>query len=557
MNRRDFLLAAGSAAGWPFILNCDCNDVDNAAAGAPKGKRQEFIRDWYRRAFAAGAGVFVADVMTGPVVETKDTPTGEVIGARFPEDVRKGIRWYQTVEELSAQGTDVLHLACEEGRKAGAIVLGGARMSDAHHGARWQVQSDNPLFPKIVMDHPEWCNTWEDSSLDATLNFAVPEVQAHWLALLREMATNYDVDGIELNWMRWCRHFPHGKQREYLDVLTHFVHDVHIMLRDVARKKGREKLILGHRVAATLDECLNIGCDVATWAKKGYADYLAPMDFLFTDLNLRTDEFVTAVEGTDCLVYPSLVGIKYSFGRIYDNRDLYEGKDNHRAITMRSLAQFRAAAHNFYTWGADGGSSFNMYMWPPLQQEFYTQVISIFSSAKEATAGPRYYIYLPIWKDHGGGVGPTGRHNAQSLTFNADTIGRRQAFTFRMADGRNGEKIDGTLRFRIYDATPQDEFEIDLNGEAIPAERFDIEYQPQGEQWDEPTGEGTIPTGEQSELFEKSVPFSWPPNLRFEIPLVDCPPFRGDNELGITLVKKNPAADKAPVMEALEVQVSG
>jgi uncharacterized lipoprotein YddW (UPF0748 family) len=51
-------------------------------------------------------------------------------------------------------------------------------------------------------------HTWPDGSLDATLNYAIPEVQAHRLQILREMATNYDIDGLELNWMRCCRHFP-------------------------------------------------------------------------------------------------------------------------------------------------------------------------------------------------------------------------------------------------------------------------------------------------------------------------------------------------------------
>ncbi len=68
------------------------------------------------------------------------------------------------------------------------------------------------------------------------------------------------------------------------------------MLRDVARQKGRDGLILGHRVAPTVHECLNIGCDVETWAKRGDADFLAPMDFLVNDLNLRTDEFLKALE---------------------------------------------------------------------------------------------------------------------------------------------------------------------------------------------------------------------------------------------------------------------
>ena len=50
-------------------------------------------------------------------------------------------------------------------------------------------------------------------------------------------------------------------------------------------------------------------------------------------------------------------------------------------------------------------------------------------------------------------------------------------------------------------------------------------------------------------------PFEWPAGLCFEIPLADCPPFRGDSELGITLIKKDPAAQTDPVMEVLEVYV--
>jgi len=551
MDRRAFLLTTGAAAGTvllhpglraaeaargenpmkgrPLVFNQDCNDVDSVASTAPPGKRQEYIRDWYRRAFAAGAGVFVADTATGPVVETKDTPTGEVIGARFPAEVRKTIPWQQTIQELFAEGTDVLHLACEEARKAGAVILGGARMSDAHHGAQWQAQSDNPLYPQIVMDHPEWCNTWQDGSLDATLNYAFPEVQAHYLQILREMATNYDVDGLELDWMRFCRHFPAGHQREHLGDLTHFVHDVHIMLRNVARQKGRDRLILAHRVAPTVDECLNIGCDVGTWARKGYADYLAPMEFFLHDVSVRPDDFVKAVAGTGCLVYPGFGQPRYSYAATYP-------------LYMRSLDEFRALACNIYAWGGAGASVFNMYLWKDQDQEFSAHAIAILSDPRKALAGPRHYVYLP----HAAGAGPTGKINDQSLTFGADSVGRRQVFTFRMADGKHGEKLQGVLRFRIYDATPLDEFAIDLNGEAIAPGKLRVTSQPQGETFEALAGP----------LFQPGAPFTWPAGLCFEVALEDCPAFRGDNALGIALTKRGTAGDKHLVMEALDVRVS-
>jgi len=497
---------------------------------------QAWIREYLQRVFAAQVEVFIADVAMNDIVCVKDIPSGEMNGFRFPEEQANTFPRYRHLQELIAQDTDVLHLAVEEGHKADVLVLGGMRMSDAHHGDRWQPESDNILYPQIVMDHPEWCNTWEDGSRDATLNFAIPEVRAHALAMLREMATNYDIDGLELDWMRWCRHFPAGHQREYLDVLTDFVRQVREMLDEVAEQRGCERLVLGHRVAVTVDECLNIGCDVGTWAEKGYADFLAPMDFLFTDLCLRTEEFVAATKDTECLVYPG-VQSKYSFSKTYN----YSGIEDHYdtpELYMSSLDMFRAAAHNFYSWGANGGSSFNVYLWEPEEQAFYAEAIAILSSAELATAGPRHYIYVPIWKGGANGVGPTGRHNAQILTFSADTLGQRQGFTFRMADGRYGNVLAGILRFRIYDATPEDEFAIDLNGEQISADKFNIEYQPEGD---------------TSSL--SGEPFWWPAGLCFEIPLADCPAFRGDNELGITLIGKDPDTQKTPVMEALEVYV--
>ncbi len=551
MNRRRFLLTTGAGSvallysdmplafaargenpmtGHTLLFNQDCNDVDGTAAGQPSGTREQFIRDWYRRAFSAGVGVFVADVTTGPVVETKDTPTGEVIGARFAPEVRKGIHWVQTIDELFAQGTDVLHLACEEARRANATILGGARMSDAHHGGRWQAESDDPLFPQIVMDHPEWCNTWQDGSLDATLNYNVPQVREHYLAILREMATNYDIDGLELDWMRFCRHFPAGRQREHLDDLTHFVHEVHLMLREVARDRGRERLILGHRVAATVEECLNIGCDVGTWAQRGYADYLAPMEFFNHDVNVMPDEFATITADTGCLVYPGFGRPQYSYSSRYP-------------FPMRSLAEFRALARNIYAFGGAGASVFNMYLWPPEEHEFRAAAIAILSDPQRAAAGPRHYIYVPS----GAGAGPTGKDQNQSIVFGPDSTGNRHVYTFRMADGKDGEKLSGLLRLRICDAGPEDEFTLDIGGETVDPSSIRSRHFPQGEPSEQPAEPLSLP----------GAPFTWPAGLRLEVPLRDCPAFAGDNELGITMVSKVATGRDAPVMEALEVKVDG
>jgi hypothetical protein len=386
--------------GQPLVFNQDCNDVDSVAANAPAGERSKFIRDWYRRAFAAGARVFVADVTTGPIVETKDTPGGEVIGARFSEEVRKTLPNQQTLQELFAEGTDVLHLACGDARKAGVVILGGARMSDAHHGSQ---------------------------------------------------------------------------------------------------------------------------------AKRGYADYLAPMEFFLHDVAVRPDDSMRVLGGTGCLVYPGFGQPRYSDAAKYP-------------LYMRSLDEFRALARNIYAWGGAGASVFNMYLWTDHDQEFSTDAIAILSGPAKALAGPRHYVYLP----HAAGAGATGKVNEQSITFGAEGVGKRQVFTFRMADRRGGAKLQGVLRFRVYDATPLDEFAVDINAQPVAPGKVRITDQPQGETVDALAGP----------LFRPAAPFNWPAGLRFEVSLGDCPAFQGDNELGVTLTERGTAPDKSLVMEALEVCVT-
>jgi len=569
-------------AGVSFILNQDSRDL---CYMAPTGNVQPWMRDWYRRAFSAGVDVFIAEVVHPDLAVVKDLPTAEILGApdQAPHEAAAAKR-YLAVKELMDQGTDLLHIVCEEGDRSQAIVLGGMRMSDAHHGARWQPPTAGGHGSKFISTHPEWCNTWEDGSLDATLNYAVPEVRAHRLQILREMATNYDIDGIELDWTRHGRHFPAGRQKQFLNVLTDYVHEIRGMLDEVARHKGRPRLILGHRVTTTIEECLSVGCDVQTWIKNGDADFLAVMDFLHYDPNMPVEEFAHAAEGTACRVFAGFGSARYSLGESYQPRD----GSRRRTAMLNTYEQFRAAAANWHAWGTHGATSYNMLGWSPDKQNYYCDVIAILANREKAPTGARHYVYLPTWKDHltmsdrmkrfaspisdwtvprepgqpvrlsmgymqapgasdaGHGTSPTGKFAAQSLVFAPSNIGVRQTFDFRMADGRQGEPLSGWLRFRVYEGTPQDRFRIDLNGFAIPADKWQIDHLPDGESAGRTNREMAFPD-------DGTIDF--PANLRLRVNLADCPRFRGDNQLGITLLEKNPQGAARLMMESLEVYV--
>ncbi len=98
-----------------------------------------------------------------------------------------------------------------------------------------------------------------------------------------------------------------------------------------------------------------------------------------------------------------------------------------------------------------------------------------------------------------------------------------------MADGRDGEKLDGRLTFWVYRLLADDELVIDINGKTVAPKH--IQRAAAGKRRGEVPGQ------------------------RIEIALSHCPPFRGDNELGLTL-KTRTEGRESPWMEELEIVVN-
>ena len=101
------------------------------------------------------------------------------------------------------------------------------------------------------------------------------------------------------------------------------------------------------RVPQTLEECDYLGFDLAAWISEGLVDFIVPSDFMHTDTNMKTEEFVKLTKGTQCKVYPA----------IHTRISMDEPNEHYRLMT---LANFRAAAQNYYAFGADGRISLQL-----------------------------------------------------------------------------------------------------------------------------------------------------------------------------------------------------
>lgn len=526
------------------------NDDAQMLSEAPTEGTSDFVRAWLdKEAEAVPFSTFVF-LAAMPDICIYDSKVGETYGARFGTACTKPRAI--SIRALRAEGTDVLKVVTEHMQAKGKEVLAAIRMSDTHHS---RLDPENPSCPLFAVENPQFVIKQPDGRTNETaLDYSHPEVRAYRMAIMGEIAEGYDVDGLELNFVRWAKHFPRDQGREKAIVMTDYIGEIRSMLDDAARKRERRRMTLGVRVPESIDACWLAGVDVETWVRRGWIDYVVVSTWNNTDPQVRIDEFArfTKPAGVDTVVVMgNMMGpIDTGPPTILDRPIAMSAK--HKANSylgmLLTASEARGAAANYYTWGADSISFWNVGIHfggaataAPEQQVRIARWTQAVQSQESVFAGPRTYRYLPMgkgfsarrppvrnypWYDEG--RSPLGHINSPILTFDSDSVGKRLVFPFRMADGRDGSKLSGKLTFWVFHLGTSEELAIDINLRAV--DRIAVVRRPSGER------RGALP------------------GQRFEISLQDCPPFRGDNELGLTL-KSLASGRVPPYMEELEIVV--
>jgi hypothetical protein len=282
----------------------------------------------------------------------------------LPETVRRQVEAMRKLREL---GADPFTLTIEACRKRGVAVLASYRMNAEDFYRNTMLMSD------FERGHPEWRIPGANCA-----DPLVPEVFAHRMAIFREVAERYDIDGIEFDFRRWY-HMVSDPLKNHT-VLTRMVRETHEMLDETARKKGRKRLILEARVGPSLDtdpspfvypgiyypdkptnaSCKDLGLDVKTWIAEGLVDALCPALFLDGLPSLpKTREFVALAKKTGVGIYPTLWSWSLWAHGISEHSISLEKKD------AQALALYKdelcSTALRMYEDGADGISTFNWY----------------------------------------------------------------------------------------------------------------------------------------------------------------------------------------------------
>ena len=71
--------------------------------------------------------------------------------------------------------------------------------------------------------------------INRVFNWAHAAVRENKLALIVELCEHYDIDGLELNFVRWAKHFPRHQGREKADIMTEYMGQVRAALALISR----------------------------------------------------------------------------------------------------------------------------------------------------------------------------------------------------------------------------------------------------------------------------------------------------------------------------------
>ncbi len=528
------------------------NDDAQMLMEAPTEGATKFVQQWLDREVAAVKFSTFVFLTTTPDLCTYDTRVGETYGDRFGPDYRGG--WAPGIRALRSEGTDALKVVTKHMHSKGKEVLAAIRMSDTHHR---EISTESPLCSLFAVKNPQFVIRQPDQRTNETaLDYSYPEVRAHRLAIMKEVVEEYDVDGLELNFVRWAKHFPRDKGREKADILTRYVGTIHKMMATAAGKRGRKPLTLGVRIPESIEACWRAGVDIETWVKRGWIDYVVLSTWNNTDPNLPVGEFTrfTKPAGVDTIVVMgNMIGCIYGGPpQILDRPIAMSAKHKSESYLAMLLtaAEARGAAANYYAAGADSISFWNVGIHfggevtaAPEQRKRIADWTQAVITPERVYQGPRTYRYLPMgkgistrkpplrnypWYDEG--FSPLGHKNSPVLTFPDDQLGKRQVFPFQMADGRDGKPLTGKLTLWVYHLNKQDQLTVDINGKIVAAENI-----------------RRLPVGQRRGGL---------PGQRLEISLANCPPFRGQNQLGLTLKKLVGQHQAPPYTEELEITVS-
>ena len=458
-----------------------------------------------------------------------DTKVAEVFGRRHTTFDNAGDwRIHENTRSFIESGKCVLATLAEICHQEGLRLVPSVRMN-----SHYEVDPKSPHHSRFRLEHPEFLighpegydKGSKEHSIRRGLNYARPEVRHHISAILVELFENFEVDGVEMDFMRHPTFFKLHEAVENSYLMTDMLRRIRKERDRVSQATGR-KIDLVARVPPTFSDALRVGLDVRSWIREGLVDVLVAGGG-FIPFDMPFEEFVREARGTNCQVYGSLELFRLLHGPTVAPRIS-------RAIAMR-----------YWKAGAAGLHLFNYFAQPtPWKQQLFREIAN---PQKLEQLDKRYQIdtrrWSPKnWEAYGGAFG-SAIPAVQLPVSLVEASGKGPELTLRIADDLESAQAGGSLsetrlRLQFDNYTSGDEIEVTLNGHRLPHGSSSnaglVEF------WNKNS------RPDQGRFLEGTIEYK-----------VGCPPLRsGDNTIQVRINTRNSNVSAPLTLSTLEVAVS-
>ena len=373
-----------------------------------------------------------------------DSPAPGFQAAGYDARIREISPGFGALHEAGFDQVKILRDRC---RKHGMQFLVCLRMNDRHGIARKAT---------FYVENPELRLDGYPGALD----YKHARVRDKVVAFVAEVLQRYDVDGIELDYMRWCHMFDSNEAVKNAPLLTDMTRKIRSLVDGAAKKRGRKKLLLSARIPQTLTECRRLGFDVKAWIQERLVDYICPSDFFFSDFNIAVDQYVALCQGTGCKVYPTIHPLI---------------QVNHPENITRP--HYRALARGFYASGAAGLSTYNyQYNWRRWTDggdsrglaDGWPKTLGWLTELKNPDgldARSRQYLFYPLWQI----FSESGVAKAQRIAFERKDGAKGDVTGIRLFETSPKPARTLTMQFKSRGQSDGDRLALEINGNVIPS----------------------------------------------------------------------------------------
>ncbi len=310
-------------------------------------------------------------------------------GVRFSHHTKRGGFHGKGIplELVETYGRDSLQIQTDFCHENGLEAFWSLRMNDVHDShpdgssSYWTYglapfKRDHPEF--LMGEPADWEKEDGPKKLWSGMDFSFPEVRDHVFGNIDEVARNYDIEGIELDFFR---HYPFFRETremvpveaKHVEMMTALVRRVRKLADEVGQQRGRP-LLVAARPPFNLADARFIGLDVETWLAEDLLDLLIAGGGVESHMTESFGPMIKLGHDHDVPVYPC---IGWGFWHQWTFLDLTDGeyrdykswarslKDIGSSFTIEMnkwegmLPAWRGAATNLLAAGADGIYVFN------------------------------------------------------------------------------------------------------------------------------------------------------------------------------------------------------